>query len=72
MSTQDTTFANREGPLPLLRYDVDRLASADAIVDDLLDQPVGGRDKKARAASDGDGGNVRGGFQERIFSLWVT
>lgn len=69
MSTQDTTFANREGPLPLLRYDVDRLTSADAIVDDLLDHPANESKKRARSASDGDGGNVKGGFQERMFTL---
>lgn len=69
MSTQDATFANREGPFPLIRYDVDRLTTADDIVDDLLQQPVEERKKRTRSASDGDGGSVKGGFQERMFTL---
>lgn len=68
-TTQDTTFANREGPLPTLRYDVERLTSTDAIVDDLLDQPADEKNGRARSASDGDGGNVKSGFQERMFAM---
>lgn len=68
MATQGTVFANRDEPMPVVNIDVERLDSADDVVDALLGEPPSSK-PRARSASDSDHGSMRGGFQERMFSL---
>lgn len=70
MAAQGTVFANRDEPLPVVNIDIDRLSSADDVVDALLGETPSNK-PRARSASDSDHGSIRGGFQERMFSLQV-
>jgi hypothetical protein len=72
MATQDNTFANRGDAIPVIHFDAEKLASADAVVDALIGEPATGGKARPRAASHGDEAKLRGGFQERMFGLYVA